>query len=167
MDSEAARIAALQAAAIVHEGQLPEPGELTSYAGELLPWLTTLPAARLESALAIDGRVIAQSPNGGQIMANAIAGVNTTVTVTALPKDANDNTTADHIDYAVADTAGVLTGAVISPDTHTWTGTLTGVLGTATITGTCREVATVPSYVATVTVTAGATTHIVGTTTVT
>ena len=160
MNSEAARIAALTAAAAaVPRGT--SPGNLTSYAEDLLPGLTQLPAVRL------DGTLVAHSSNGGTMATTAIAGVNTKFDVHAEPRDANEKVTTDAMTFTTDDTAGTILTPSLSADGRTWTGTLTGVLGTVNVTANDTTTTGIPAYTSQLIVQAGPTTHIVGTTTVT
>ena len=97
---------------------------------------------------------------------NAILGTNSSVAVNVLPKDASDNTTLDDIAFASTDLTGAILAGSVSADGRTWTGTLVAP-GTVTVTATCPQVPSVPAYVATINVTTGPTTHLVGTVTVT
>ena len=166
MNSEAARIAALTAAAAaVPRGT--SPGNLTSYAEELLPWLTQLPAVRLDVTVSLDGTLVAHSSNGGTMATTAIAGVNTKFDVHAEPRDANEKVTTDAMTFTTDDTAGTILTPSLSADGRTWTGTLTGVLGTVNVTANDTTTTGIPAYTSQLIVQAGPTTHIVGTTTVT
>jgi len=84
-----------------------------------------------------------------------------------LPKDASDNTTDDTIAFATDDTAGAILTPSVSADGRTWTGTLTGVIGTVNVTANDATTTGIPAYTAQLIVQAGATTHLVGTVTVT
>ena len=166
MNSEAARIAALTAAAAaVPRGT--SPGTLTSYAEELLPWLTQLPAVRLDVTVSLDGTLVAHTSNGGTMAFTAVPGVNTKFDVTVLPKDASDNTTADAITFTTDDAGNAILAPSVSADGRTWTGTLTGVIGTVNVTANDATTTGIPAYTAQLIVQAGATTHLVGTVTVT
>jgi len=168
MDSEAVRASALAAAAIVYEGQAVLPGVLTSYADQLVPWITQLPTVRLDCTLQLLPHISVHNPNGGAVMATGTAGVSTAVAITATPKDASDNTnTADSIGYMISDPSGVLGTPTISADTFAWNCSLSGVVGSATVTARSNLVPAVTAYVAQIDISAGATTHIVGSVTIT
>jgi hypothetical protein len=166
VDTEAVRSAALIAAAGV-AGAGTQAAELTAYADQLIPWITAPPAVRLDVTVTIDGALIAHSSNGGDMAFTAVAGVNTTFTVTVTPKDAQDNTTADAISFSTDDPSGAILTPSVSADGYTWTGMLTGTLGTVNLTATDPAVPSVAAYTAQLIVQAGPTTHLVGTVTVT
>ena len=166
MDSEAVRSAALVAASSVVPRGTSAP-DLTNYAERLIPWIIQLPAVRLDVTLFLDGRLIAHSSNGGDMAFSATPGVNQKFDVTVLPKDAGENTTGDPVSFSTDDPAGAILTPSLSADGRTWTGTLTGQVGTVNVTATDPAKPAVPAYTAQLIVTAGPTTHLVGTVTVT
>ena len=168
MDSEAVRASALAAAALVYEGQAVLPGVLTSYADQLVPWIVQLPAVRLDCTLSVDGKIIMHSLNGGEMATTLTLGVNTKVDILVEPKDANDVVTTDAIAFTTDDAAGNILTPSLSADGRTWTGTVkAGVTGTVNVTANDTTTSGIPAYTAQVDVVAGATTHLVGTVTVT
>jgi hypothetical protein len=166
VDSETARATALVAAAAAVPRGTGHVA-LTSYAESLIPWLTQLPAVRLEATLSLDGVLIATSSTGGHMASTAIIGTNTKFDVTVLPKDASDNTTDDTIAFATDDTAGAILTPSVSADGRTWTGTLKGVTGTVNVTATDTTTSGITPYTAQLIVTTGPTTHLVGSVAVT
>lgn len=166
MDSEAVRSAALIAASSAVPRGTSAP-DLTEYAGQLIPWITQPPAVRLDVTVALDGRLIAHTSNGGDMAFSATPGVNQKFDVTVLPKDAGENTTGDPIGFSTDDPGGTILTPSVSADGRTWTGTLTGQLGTVNLTAADLSMPSVPAYTAQLIVTAGPTTHLVGTVTVT
>ena len=65
---------------------------------------------------------------------SATPGVNQKFDVTVLPKDAGENTTGDPIGFSTDDPGGTILTPSVSADGRTWTGTLTGQLGTVNLT---------------------------------
>jgi hypothetical protein len=166
VDSEVVRSAALIAASSVVPRGTSAP-DLTDYAGQLIPWIAQPPAVRLDVTVLLDGGFIAHSSNGGDMAFSAQPGVNQKFDVTVVPKDAGENTTADAISFSTDDPGAAILTPSVSADGRTWTGTLTGQLGTVNLTATDPAVPTVPAYTAQLIVAAGATTHLVGTVVVT
>ena len=166
MDSEAVRSAALAAASSVVPRGTSDP-DLTEYAERLIPWIIQPPAVRLDVTLFLDGRLIAHSSNGGDMAFSATPGVNQKFDVTVLPKDAGENTTPDAVSFSTDDPGGAILAPSVSADGRTWTGMMTGQLGTVNLTATDPAMPLVPAYTAQLIVAAGQTTHLVGTVTVT
>jgi hypothetical protein len=166
MDREAVRAAALIAAASAVQRGTSSPN-VTAYADQLIPWLTALATDHLDATVTVDGRAAGHSSNGGTMAFTATPGVNQKFDVTVLPKDSGENTTADGISFATDDPGGAVLTPSLSADGRTWTGTLTGQLGTVNVTATSVQVPSVPPYTAQLIVQAGQTTHLVGTVTVT
>jgi hypothetical protein len=171
MDSEAVRASALAAAALVYEGAggvAVPPGVLTSYADQLVPWIIQLPAVALDVTVSVDGTVIMHSRNGGEMATTLTLGTNTKVDILVQPKDANDLVTTDAIAFTTDDAAGNILTASVSADGRTWTGTVkAGVTGTVNVTANDTTTSGIPAFTEQVNVVAGATTHLVGTVTVT
>jgi len=165
VDSEAVRSAALIAASSAVPRGTSAP-DLTEYAGQLIPWITQPPAVRLDVTVFLDGRLIAHTSDGGDMAFTATPGVNQQFDVHVEPRDAGENTTADPITFTTDDPAGQILVPSLSADGRTWTGTLTGQLGTVNLSATDPVVPLVPAYTAQLIVTAGPTTHLVGTVTV-
>jgi len=166
MDSEAARTAALLAAAsAVQRGT--SAANVTAYADQLIPWLTAPVTDHLDVTLSLDGRQIAHSSNGGTMAFTATPGVNQKFDVAVLPKDAGENVTADTISFSTDDPGGAILTPSVSADGRTWTGTLTGVTGTVNVTASSVQVPAATPYTAQLIVQAGQTTHITGSVTVT
>jgi hypothetical protein len=166
VDSEAVRSAALIAASSVVPRGTSAP-DLTQYAGQLIPWISAAPTTRLDVTVFLDGALTARSSNGGHMAFTAIPGTNQKFDVTVLPKDAAENTTDDPVAFSTDDPGGAILAPSVSADGRTWTGTLTGQLGTVNLTATDAAVPSVPAYTAELIVSAGPTTHLVGTVTVT
>jgi hypothetical protein len=167
VDSETARATALiAAAAAVPRGTSQET--LTDYATGLLPWLTQLPAVRLEVTVSLDGTIIMHSLNGGHMATTLVLGTNTKVDILVEPKDANDLVTGDAIAFTTDDATNAILTPTLSADGRTWTGTVkAGVTGTVNVTANDTTTAGIPAYTQQVDVVAGPTTHLVGTVTVT
>ena len=118
MDSEAVRSAALIAASSAVPRGTSAP-DLTEYAGQLIPWITQPPAVRLDVTVALDGRLIAHTSNGGDMAFSATPGVNQKFDVTVLPKDAGENTTGDPIGFSTDDPGGTILTPSVSADGRT------------------------------------------------
>jgi hypothetical protein len=167
VDSEVVRSAALIAASSAVPRGTSAPG-LTEYAEQLIPWITQLPAVRLDVTVFLDGSMILHSPNGGQMATTLTQGVNAKVDILVEPKDASDLVTADAIAFTTDDPSGAILTPSLSADGRTWTGTIiAGVTGTVNVTASDTTTTGIPAYTQQVNVVAGPTTHLVGTVTVT
>ena len=167
MDSEAAKTAALLAAAsAVPRGA--SQANLITYAEGLIPWLTTPVTVTLDITISIDGSPVFHSSNGGEMATTLTLGVDNQVAILAQPKDASGAVTGDAITFSTDDTPGNILTATISADGRTWTGAVKpGVTGMVTVTANDATISGVPPATTTVTVVAGPTTHIDLTETVT
>lgn len=165
VDIQAARSAAIIAAAIVHSGDADAPPErLTQYADKLIPWIAAPPTARMIVTLIIPGTSTSftASTTGG-IMADFNATVdNTTVTITVATKDDQNNPTSDAIVFTADDNGALLTPSVDATG-KVWTGTLTKVEGTVNVTASDPTAPAVGAFVATIVIGAGATSQLTGT----
>lgn len=161
MDIQEIRAAALQAAAIVHagDGEMTPAAELTSYADALIPWLGAPPTARMVVRLTIPGtNTDLTSTDGGHMDVNATVD-NENVTIVINTEDDKNNPTADQITWAADDNGSLLTPSV-SDDTKTYVGTIAGVEGVVNVTASDPTAPNVASFVATITIGAGATSQL-------
>ena len=164
-DIQAARAAAVIAAAIAHSGQDTPPEHLIQYAGKLVSWISAPPTARMVVTLTIPGTGITLTSTDGGTMSTPATVDNTEVVIVIATEDDKNNPTADQLTWS-SDDNGTLLAPSISADTKTWTGTIQGVEGTVNVTASDPSAPNVASFVAQIVIGAGATSQLAGTVTV-
>ena len=162
MDDQEIRAAAVIAAAAAHPWDGETPHKLIAYAGRLVPWIAGKVTTGIILTASADGIAVAVTPPSGGTMAQTVAATvdNTTVTLVAQPEDDHNDPTPDLLTWTNDDTASAVAAWVLSPDTHTYTGTLNHVEGTVNITVTDPTVPSLAPTEVTLTVGPGATSQI-------